>query len=51
MCRNGHPQNGPQDRTHGGDCLHCRRRRQREYMAECRAARRKLKELEHLLSA
>ncbi len=32
-------------------CVKCHRRRSREYMAECRAARRKLRELEELLSA
>jgi hypothetical protein len=50
MCRNGHEINGPQDRTHNGDCLHCRRARQREYMAECRQARRTLRQLQAVLA-
>lgn len=51
MCRNGHKNTGPQDRTHNGDCLHCRRARQREYMAQCRASRRRMKAIEAALRA
>lgn len=34
-----------------GHCVECRRRRQREYMAECRSARRRLKAIEAALAA
>lgn len=33
-----------------GACVNCRRRRQREYQAECRAARRQLKAVQAALA-
>lgn len=50
-CRRGHAISGPQDRTHGGDCLMCRRTRQAAYMRECRHARTELKMLKAILAA
>lgn len=50
LCRSGdHVIRDHRDRAANGGCRGCQQRRQRVFMAECRAARRRLRE--DLLSA
>jgi hypothetical protein len=45
-----HIHRGPEDYRPSGACIHCSREGQRAYGKSCRAARRRLKAIEALMS-